>query len=288
MTKSDRLRLATLSLRGAHQLRRTLSIPRHEPINVFEVAKNVGAEIRFVDASSLEGLVVQELGLKIILPTFKHRPSSRVRFTCAHELAHWHLGHGTKADRIHPGGSIYDDDEFMADIFASQLLMPKPAVVRSMAKREIDIAKITPAEVYIVGCELGVGYETLISHLEQSLDMITRKHAAELLRHTPKKIREDFSCSDYPYLFLADALCAAPSIDLEVGDALCLPNDCVVGNCPLIDSGITLPSHRVYRACRPGTSSISLGLNRDAQLRVARKHFQGLYQYRFLEDPDIE
>ena len=47
----------------------------------------------------------------------------------------------------------------------------------------------TPAQIFAVSCEFGVGYATLLTHLSAGVDMLSRGRAAALGRVTPKALR---------------------------------------------------------------------------------------------------
>ena len=52
----DRIGVLREAMRSALQLRRSLSIPREQPINVYDVATSIGVEVTFADLPSLEGM----------------------------------------------------------------------------------------------------------------------------------------------------------------------------------------------------------------------------------------
>jgi hypothetical protein len=47
--------------------------------------------------------------------------------------------------------------------------MPKAAVVGGFSRRNWNAASSTPAQIYTIAGWLGVGYETLITHMRASL-----------------------------------------------------------------------------------------------------------------------
>ncbi len=68
--------------------------------------------------------------------------------------------------------------------------MPKLAVLKAFATRGITTATASPLDMYRVASLFGVGYATLVQHLTRTLSVLSGSRAAELLKTTPKKIRE--------------------------------------------------------------------------------------------------
>ena len=92
---SPHVAAAREAMRSAFATRRALGIAREDPVNVFDVAIALGVEVRFQDAPSLEGMFARDPHPLILLPSSRHRPMPRIRYSCAHELGHSQLGHGT-------------------------------------------------------------------------------------------------------------------------------------------------------------------------------------------------
>jgi hypothetical protein len=143
---------------------------------VFDVASSIGVEVQFLDLPSLEGMFYRGPDPKIILPSLKHRPRGRVVFSCAHEVGHFDLGHGTRVDKY-----VEKDDarrrelsleELGADTFASTLLMPRPAVLARFSCRGWTIDAASAVDLYRVAVELDVGYGTLCKHLRHGLELV--------------------------------------------------------------------------------------------------------------------
>src|SRR5512138_568360 len=125
-------------MRAALQLRRSLALAREEPVNVFDVATTIGVDVIFLDRPSLEGMFVRDPDPVILLPCRLHRPPGRISFSCAHELGHFQLGHGTTVDEYVEDKSARhekSDEEIAANTFASSLLMPRQAVVERFTTR---------------------------------------------------------------------------------------------------------------------------------------------------------
>lgn len=283
---SDPTHLARQSLRAAMQLRRHLSIPREVPVCAFDVAKMIGADVRFLDAPSLEGMLVRDPGLRVLLPSTRHRPKARILFSCAHEIGHHQLGHGTKVDRYLSGESgQFDDEEYLADSFAGHLLMPRPAVLSQFERRGWSAHHPSELEVFCVAGELGVGYETLLTHMNVVLGLISNNERAVLKKHSPKSIRASlFGAEDLDPVLILDQHWSNQVIDLEVGDNLFLTKGCEVAS-DLLEVVQQDSQFVICRARHAGQERINT-LNSECTLRVARKHYTGPFQNRYLVDPD--
>jgi hypothetical protein len=191
----DRLALARQALRAAMQLRRNLAIPREAPVNAFDIAQMSGLDVRFLDVPSLEGMFVRDPGLRVLLPSLKHRPRGRVLFSCAHEIGHHQFGHGTKADEYLADGPRHasSSEEFLADSFAGHLLMPRATVMDAFQRRKWDATHPTAQQAYLIGGELGVGFATLLGHMQWSLELISRADHDQLTKVAPKTLKLKFT-----------------------------------------------------------------------------------------------
>jgi hypothetical protein len=84
-----------------------------------------------------------------------------------------------------------DSKEFLADTFAGFTLMPIIGLRRAFAARGWTPETATPAQMFTVACDFGVGHGTLRTHLAAGVSMISRARAATLQRVTPKAVRAD-------------------------------------------------------------------------------------------------
>lgn len=293
-TVPDRTTIARIATRTALQSRRSQSIPRVQPVNSFDLAESLGCEVRFMDAPSLEGMFSRAPHPVIILPSPRHRPRGRLAFTCAHELGHCRLGHGTRVDHLvaepHPH---YHPEEHAADVFAGMLLMPRSVIDSAFDRRSLDCKHASPKDLFAISCELGVGFMTLVHHLTMSLHIMDHSCAERLKRVSPQSIRDSLLATPTSHhAILMDAACAAPSIDLEVNELLVAEADSF-DPFDSIDRGLISEEHdlgrnqyHIYRAVRPGMATVSIS-GRDIKCRVCRTHYVGTHRNRFLEDPEI-
>jgi hypothetical protein len=254
---------------------------------VFDTATELGLDVRFTPIASLGGMFERHSNV-ILVPT--DRPRGRQAFTCAHELAHWYLGHGTKLDEfvLIDDMSDREPEELLANLFAAFLLMPARAVEAAFSRRKWNASAPSPFEVYVVAVQLGVGYETLVSQLRWSLGLLSEQQADQLARTSPAAIRASIlgeTCPDR-FLVVADRAWRDVPIDLQVGDFAIVPDVCRIEGRSIRSLG-PHDLGRLVMGCTPGISRIESADGDWASfVRVSRRHFSGRSIYRHLEEPD--
>jgi uncharacterized protein DUF955 len=280
--------LARQGLRGALETRRRANVSKADPICVYDLAERLGVEVKFCGGSSFGGMYAKA-SQTVLVPAL--RPPGRQAFTCAHELGHWYFRHGSQIDQLSDIDQDSDStpEERLANIYAGYLLMPPWAVEDVFTRRGLDPNVYSPLQTYVAACQLGVGYETLVQHLRWSLALVTPGRADELLKTTPKQIRDSLVGQDRTrHLVVADHAWAKVAIDLQVGDFALIPHGLrLEGDSAHVqdkrDTGI------LVEGCTPGiTRAASQDGSWHAFLRVSRKDFAGRSLYRHLEDPDAD
>jgi hypothetical protein len=286
--KPNRTTLARVAIVKALEMRRRAGYSPWDPICAYDLAEQLGIEVRFVDIPSMEGIYKGPIHPTILLSSL--RPPGRQTYNCSHELGHHDLGHGAQFDELideRSGNRRFNPREFQADCFAGALLMPQSAVKRSFSVRGWDPAACPPASFFVVATWLGVGYTTLIHHMEKALGLLDRCRAEELLRHQPVAIRSRLvgrECREN--LIIADDHWCGRAIDVQMTDLILLPPDVrLEGRCVELlewDEMRTLA-----RAITPGIGRVAAnGSSWSAYIRVSRQQFIGLAKYRFLEEVD--
>jgi Zn-dependent peptidase ImmA (M78 family) len=285
---NERRPLAREAVRRALALRRSHAIGPNRPVQIYDLVDELGIELRFLDAPSMEGLYHREAPSVIVVSSL--RPRGRRAFTTAHELGHHVFGHGTRVDELtaqQQTAGPFRPEEYLADTFASALLMPRAAVDWAFGTRGWTPADCTPVQLYTVACWLDVGFETLVYQLGTSLNALSRARMQQLLRANPKRIRTDVLGFDHDGdVVVADGHWRDRAIDLEVGDLAVVPADIVLeGECAEVfgaDGDRTLlraaASGRGRAAARDGEWS--------AYVRVSRRGYVGRSIFRHLEDPE--
>lgn len=123
---------------------------RKPPIPVEKIARNLGAEVRYIPyEGDLSGMVFrdEEEDRYIIGVNSLHHPN-RQRFTIAHELGHlcFHKGKEIYIDRAYRvnlrskiSSQAVDKEEIEANRFAAALLMPEDMLKKDLSRSEIDL-----------------------------------------------------------------------------------------------------------------------------------------------------
>lgn len=277
----SRSELARTAAAAALRLRRDHGRVLEHAVCPFSFADELKLSVHFVAAASLEGLYAPDKNA-IILGSL--RPRARRSFTCAHELGHHVFGHGFRIDEV--DAREHDDAEFVANRFASALLMPKLAVDAAFFRRGRTAATCDPMSVYIVAGYLGIGYSTLLGHLAYTLRAIAPGRAREL-DIPPDRVRKTILGSAPPRgLVVVDQHWLGRPVDVEVDDLVILPKGTLVDG-----AAIRLVSSHALgvaaQAVRRGIATARAG-NWSGTLRVSEHRYAGLAEYRHLGDDDEE
>jgi hypothetical protein len=217
------------------------------------------------------------------------RPLPRRAFNCAHELGHHKFRHGTSIDELREDAKSNpweDPKEFLADTFAGFVLMPTIGLRRAFKTRGWTPTTATPAQMFIIACEFGVGYNTLLTHLSAGMNMLPYGRAKILKRTKPSAVRAELLGALTPEpLLVADLHRVSPTLDTEVDSLLLLPEGTEAGGGALVHER-DLDTGRLFRAVRSGIVRATAG-DWAAFVRIAPEAYVGLARYRHLEDdPD--
>jgi Zn-dependent peptidase ImmA (M78 family) len=171
--------LAMQALIQATQIRQVAGLGLTDPTNIYDLAKQLGVEVRFVDIPSLEGMYLK-LNQRAEIFISTHRPAGRQASTCGHELGHHVFKHGTQIDEYLDGVAElerFDPQEFLVDCFSGFVLMPKSAVNYAFTIRGWNPQLCTSTQAYIIAGLFGVGYITLLQHMSKTLKLVPQAHA---------------------------------------------------------------------------------------------------------------
>jgi Zn-dependent peptidase ImmA (M78 family) len=290
---TSRVDLARSALATAARVRLRAGLDAYKSICVYDLAQSMGIDLRFQAVPSLEGMYSP--GDPPIIVVSALRPSGRQRVTCAHELGHHVFGHGTRIDELteaSAGPRRFEPEEFLVNCFAEYLLMPKLAVLTALRARGITLEKATPFDLFRVASYFGVGYRTLLHHLEHNLGELSAPYATTLRKTTPQAIRVDVVGSEAVdgELLVADEAWHGRPIDLHVGDVFLLPKGTAVEGGRLAESRENRHG-QLYVAAAPGLGRVAHeALQWSSYIRVARRvaggGFAGRSIYRHEEDDD--
>ena len=282
--------LANTALQTALRVRQAAQVRLNDAICPYDLAEQNGIkDVRFVDIPSLEEMYCKNSST-ILVST--HRPVGRQAYNCAHGLGHHIFKHGnciTEFQAEQDKKRRFDPDEFLAECFAGFLLMPKVAVSYGFSSRGWDVKSCTSLQVYTVAGWFGVGYQTLIHHMRDSLRLIPLSHAAELSKVRHKQLRSRIIGMDISEnVVIVDLQWTGRPIDIEVGDLiLAPPGICSEGaSLNLAEKQLT---STIYCGAKPGLSRLSHEQSGwSAYVRVSRRDYVGLNVYRHFEDPDYD
>ncbi|MDE0302671.1 MAG: ImmA/IrrE family metallo-endopeptidase [Gammaproteobacteria bacterium] len=285
---NSKIELGTRAVQEATRLRARLGIESTAAICPFDMAADLGVVVRLHALPSLEGIYSPEEKSVVILSS--ERPWGRIRHTCAHELGHHVFGHGASIDEPGLNGhKAWKPEEFMADRFATGLLMPKLAVMAAVERHGWNVAKLSAEQAFVLAQEFGVGYTNFISHLERTLKVMDPRTAQELRRNglNLKRIRNAVAGFDVAHdVFVGDEHWGARPIDIETGDIVVIPpNALFCGHCARMMHepiphllGVTAGEGRLNLRSRSSALHV----------RVSQRGFTGLARYRHMDEFDDE
>ncbi len=279
----DRHELATSAVQTAARLRGKLGVGQHAPICIYDTCQKRNVTVRFTDIN-MEGMYKKGAAPKILLSA--NRPLSRRAFTCAHELGHHEFGHGSAIDELTERAELNsweNPEEFLADTFAAHLLMPLIGLRGAFNLRGWNPETALPEQFYVIACDFGVGYATLITHLSVGLGIISGSQAKQLHLSSPKTIRAQLLGEESKNpLIVAGTKRTNPLIDAEVNTHLLLPKEVVVDAKKLAPVR-QLKNATLFEAVESGITQIRTK-NWSAFVRIAREEYVGLARFRHLED----
>lgn len=280
MNNSD---LARAAVRAAARVRVDLGVGPAEAVCPFDLAEGLEVPVRLVALPSMEGMYSPVPKPTIIVSV--ERPSGRRRYTCSHEIGHHVFGHGTRIDELADDVvTAWSPEEFLAQRFAAALLMPKVALHAAFAKRGSSPAEATPEMFFVIAQELGVGFTTLVAHLERTLGSLPRARADILRRVRLSALREEIAGLPIEHdLVVIDPQWERRTVDIEVGDLVALRTAVEFhGQCASVIESSASACHLV--AEKPGIGQLVLkGRDLRVSLRVSRRAFTGIARYRHLQ-----
>ncbi|MBN1807308.1 MAG: ImmA/IrrE family metallo-endopeptidase [Sedimentisphaerales bacterium] len=279
--------LARKAYTSAIKERRRARIGPDSPICVFDFVYQFNVEVRFQNIPSMEGLYYNDGNPLILISSC--RPRGRMAFSCAHEYGHHIFDHGSRVDEVLDSvlKKQWEPDEFLANCFAGFLLMPKLAVSKAFTARGWKISECTPGQAFAVSGYLGVGYQSLLTHMHSSLKIISSSHFEQLNNLTPKMLKSKLAGFEHTReAILLDKYWGEHPVDICVGDILIVPTHTVIEQtCMQLVKAET--NRSIYRAVSQGIDKAQNEVEKWAShIRVSRVHYEGLVQYRHFPEID--
>ena len=183
----DRRALAIQAMQAAAATRAKAGVGQSGPVCIYGICETLGVTVRF-NYINMEGMYQRGAQPRIHLSA--RRPLPRRAFNCAHELGHHKFRHGTSIDELREDAKSKpweDPKEFLADTFAGFMLMPTIGLRRAFKVRGWTPATATPAQMFMIACDFGVGYNTLRAHPSAGVSMLAPGRAKHLLKRTKLK-----------------------------------------------------------------------------------------------------
>lgn len=172
-----------------------------EPVDVFTIVESDNIILNFQPLGNLAGAYLppgnEEIPAGILVN--EKLPLTKQRYTVAHEYCH-HLRNDEASldtsQELFIQSYKRDDQEKIAETFASCLLMPRGLVLRLLKKMNFEKNKlIGPMEAYSLSLRLGTSYSATISRLA-NMELITTTQYKRMEKITPKKLKEELGNSD--------------------------------------------------------------------------------------------
>ena len=117
-----------------------------------------------ISAWGSESAVLQEYRGQFIIFYNKENSGNHIRFSCAHELGHFVLGHKMNLD---PESELYKKQEVEANYFAAQLLMPEQIIVECRRRNKTITSDFLINNFNVSSKAAEKRLETLINYLPE-------------------------------------------------------------------------------------------------------------------------
>ncbi|WP_155027746.1 ImmA/IrrE family metallo-endopeptidase [Burkholderia pseudomallei] len=145
------------------------------------IAEEQGIDVMVRPLDKLLGAFLREDSVGILLNQL--RPAGMFHMTCAHELGHYFLGHGSNTDDQLDYRSGASEVELEADQFAYSLMAPLSLVVKVLKAQQWNWVSVRdPATLYQLSLRLGLSYSATVWSLFRlgKLDAGTAKSLARI------------------------------------------------------------------------------------------------------------
>lgn len=289
MNPNFRRKLALRAAAQAQYVRDKCNIAWGAAVDPIHLAEKRDCEVRFMSLPSLEG--VYSPNPKPVIIIGSQRYAGRRAYTCAHELGHHEFKHGTRIEELNSSQSKIEKspDEYLANMFAAFLLMSQHSIRKALKDRGFKPQGLEPIQIFRLASYFGVGYSTLIDHMTWTLRLLLPLQRESLVRTQPKILKAQFGGSSQSEVVIVDEFWRDRAVDLEIGDILVVNRGVIIENCPRLTPNGIIDGQQTLKAMSKGyIRAFHKEGNWAVNIRVASKHYEGLAQYRFLNDPEEE
>lgn len=281
MYNKDSLAISAIS--NATITRLELGINDDTPINIYNIIEEKQIDLWFVDITSMEGIFYNDKKPTILISS--HRPKGRRVFTSAHEFAHFVYGHSSRVDELKGNSNKFQPEEFIADVFAGELLMPRNAIINFFKDRNWDVTDPNPKHFFSCSSHFGVGYESLLNQVRYSFKLINETNFKLLQKYKLPQIKlaliNEQIESD---LIIIDHKSKDNVVDAEVGDFVITPKNSVIQGNSAVEYK-ELESNVVFKVTKPGINLfINEKVNLSKFIRVQKNNYCGRNRFRHLEE----
>lgn len=153
------------------------------------IASGANVVVLYRELQKLLGAFIREENSAGIIVNFD-RPRGMVHMTCAHELGHYFLGHGSTADESVEEQDVNSAIEKAANLFAYHLLTPKWLVADLMRRKRLPATRLADANVvYQMSLRLGISYSAMVWQLAR-LKLIGQTTAGALAGVAPASLKK--------------------------------------------------------------------------------------------------
>ena len=276
--------LARDAIAAAARVRRKARLSTGDPVPIFDLVQSMGIELRFAALASLEAMYSSSPRAVIVVSSL--RPAGRQRYGCAHELGHHVFGHGMCIEEFKSGqlrGDFFDEREFLAEVFAGALLMPKSSVTIALRRRGLGLDSLSPEQAYALAAWFGVGYTTFLHHVRSGLRLTTSSTVAPLLRTPTAIVKQRISgIITRGEVVPIDRFLGDRAVDVATGDLIVVFDE-VTFDGPSLRVLTSASDRVVLIADAPGLFLLQSPAW-SALARVCRREYAGRAGYRFLEE----
>lgn len=178
-------------------------------IDVFGAMQSIGLPLLLRPLDGLLGAYLSTPSPGVLVTTL--RSMSIQRFTAAHELGHFSLGHEPSLDdddllrrAVGDDGGADGRQEVEADAFAAEFLMPKWLIAGHMHRQGWTMRDLAdPAIVYQLSLRVGGSYQATVHTLARQR-LVSAATVAQLLAVAPKTLKDALLGGARPKEFRGD------------------------------------------------------------------------------------